>query len=154
MDDISNTEYSIDSFVCTTNMYEDFITENNIQEYVNSIFNCINLSKRFMLCETGSTIRSYITKCDIPEQFRKDILIWYHTVSKPNTKTDVILTSYNSGMYETHMIVPTIDCIIKSIVHCYASVHSDQAILYNLSSGDTCGFITSSIALIIKPIYY
>ena len=150
------------AFVCTTNVYRDFITYNNINEYVESAFQNIDLSKRFELSRFGSEIRSYIKSCSLPPHHVNDISRWYLALSE-NTSGDVAVRSSSvsedgvehsfAGMYDTFLNINTIDGVMQSIVGCYASVYNDRAIAYQISPEHNCNSsssIESSIAVVVQ----
>lgn len=151
------------AFVCTTNMYRDFISHNNINEYVKETFQNIDLSERFYLSRVGSELRSYIKSCSLPPHHVNDVSRWYTALSE-NTSGDVAVRSSSvsedgveqsfAGMYDTFLNVSTAEDVIQSIVDCYASVYNDRAIAYQISPehnhNHDSSSIESSIAVVVQ----
>ena len=133
-------------FAITTNIYDKFLNNNNLHEYIenqllklNNNYNLPNLKK------TGLNIRNKILSCKFIKEIEDLILSSYLNLSNKygENNTDVAIRSSGTmedlpeasfaGQQDTYLNVKYKDNILKCIIKCFASLYTDRAISYRIT---------------------
>lgn len=128
-----------DGFIITTNCYDNFIEQNNIN--IDETLKNIDIKNINNLHETCQTIRNTIEAGDFSENTKSNIMKFYnnlcaqydHTISvavrSSSTAEDLQDASF-AGQQDTFLNIQGVDQLLLHIKKCFASLYNDRAVLY------------------------
>ncbi len=125
-------------FCVTTEAYQEFITQNNLSDF---IYQVIKDAKLENINEIGKTIRDRLQQSKIPEHTEQEIITairkgdanTYYAVRSSATAEDLAFASF-AGQQDTYLNIQGETALLDSVRNCWASLFTDRAILYRIQN--------------------
>ena len=134
-------------FAVTAYAYNYFIEKAGIKKRIREILKDLNTKSTRNLMERGKKVRETILKAEIPEEIKKEIIVYYKKLSKDykETYTDVAVRSSATaedlpdasfaGQQETYLNIRGEKDLLVACKKCFASLFTDRAISYREDKG-------------------
>ncbi len=128
-------------FIVTSDAYQLFLVENNLQNVINKINSSINvdnldtvLSKEFI-----DALQTKILSSQIPDAIKVEIEKVYRKFNSSlairSSASNEDSANYSfAGIFDSFLNVQSLDAVYESIVRCYASLWSKHALAYGLKN--------------------
>ncbi len=125
-------------FCVTTEGYQEFITHNNLSDFIYQVIKDANFEN---INEIGKTIRDRLQQSKIPEQIEQEIITairkgdadTYYAVRSSATAEDLAFASF-AGQQDTYLNIQGEKALLDSVRNCWASLFTDRAILYRIQN--------------------
>lgn len=139
-------------YVITSNMFDDFLKENNVKEKIQRIIKGCNIYDEKDIENKSNEIIQIVSKCYISDPMKKEII---SNFKKLNCKYVAVRSSATSEDGKTHAWAGQLDTflnvnetnIIESVKKCWISIFNSRAIFYRLKNNDTSNI---SVAVIVQ----
>jgi len=134
-------------FATTSDAYWLLLEENNIKEKIKEILQELNIADTDNLQKCGAAVRSLILNSYLPKQLENELCSAYKTLSLEyeSEAVDVAVRSSGTaedlpdasfaGQQETFLNIDNQEALLKTALHCFASLFTDRAISYRASRG-------------------
>jgi len=136
-----------DGFATMSSAYFHFLDATGLTEKISSILKNIDVHDIKSLQEKGKAVRSLILNSRLPEEFEKDIVLFYKELSKKYKVNNVDVAVRSSataedlpgasfaGQQETFLNITGEDNVLEAVKKCFASLFTDRAIAYRQEMG-------------------
>jgi pyruvate, water dikinase len=136
----------LDGFATTADAFRYFLRGNDLEDYLHSLFEDLDVDDTEVLQKRGQKARAAILGKPLPDELRHSILIAYRilcerlgqepelAVRSSATAEDLPEASF-AGAAETFLNVRGQDELLEAIHKCYASIFTDRAINYRAHLG-------------------
>lgn len=134
-------------FATTAEAYRYFLESTGIKDKIKNILKDLNTSDIRNLMKRGAAIRKLILETELPEDFKKAVLLAYKKLSNENkvknldvavrssaTAEDLPDASF-AGQQETFLNVVGDKALLQAVKACIASLFNDRAISYRVDKG-------------------
>ena len=134
-------------FATTSESYRYFLETTGLKENIKNILNGLNTKNVPDLIKRGAQIRKIIMEAELPENFKKAILIAYHKLSAEHkiknldvavrssaTAEDLPDASF-AGQQESYLNIVGDKALLQAVKACIASLFNDRAISYRVDKG-------------------
>ncbi|NOX71428.1 MAG: phosphoenolpyruvate synthase, partial [Candidatus Micrarchaeota archaeon] len=141
---ISKTDVPVpNGFAITANAYRYFIETSGLGDIIRKNLTGLDTHDMNMLKRAGRTIRSAITRANLPGDLEKKIIEHYNEMKKKLGKKELYVAVRSSataedlpdasfaGQQDTYLNVTEKD-LIRAVKHCIASLFTDRAISYRV----------------------
>ncbi len=139
-----------EAFFITTEAYQKFLKENELEEKIKEILSNVNYSNFESLKEASEKIKALILKGKMPPEIENQIIAYYKKLYgappvnidlvKPLDKpfvairssavTEDIEKASSAGQYETFLNIKGEKSVINAVKECWASLYTSRAIYY------------------------
>ncbi|MDP4198596.1 MAG: phosphoenolpyruvate synthase [Bacteroidota bacterium] len=127
-------------FALSTEAFWDFITANNLKQFILEKLASLDRKDYSNLHEIGEAIRAQIMLGTLPKEIQRAIIDGYMTLSESGTMATVAVRSSATaedlpnasfaGQQETYLNVSGEENVVRAVHKCYASLYTDRAIKY------------------------
>lgn len=125
-------------FCVTTESYKEFLTFNNLHDFIAKTIKDANLDN---IKSVGEAIRGKLKESEIPQSVRAALLQAlqksgannYYAIRSSATAEDLAFASF-AGQQDTYLNVKGEEALIEAVRNCWASLFTDRAILYRIQN--------------------
>ena len=134
-------------FATTSDAYFNFLDTAGLTAKINILLKDINVHDIKSLQEKGKAVRSLILNSKLPEEFSKEIVLFYKELSKEYKVENIDVAVRSSataedlpgasfaGQQETFLNIRGADNVLEAVKKCFASLFTDRAIVYRQEMG-------------------
>jgi phosphohistidine swiveling domain-containing protein len=130
-----------DGFHITTAAYHDFVSQNDLEGFINEQLATLDGSGDEAIAQVSSTIAGQFAEHEIPAEIAADVVHAYHQLGSPPiavrssaTAEDLPDASF-AGQQETFLNVSGDDQLLDAVRRCWASLWTARAISYRAQHG-------------------
>ena len=135
-----------DGFAITTAAFNDFITQNQLEEPIRLLLAELDTNSYTNLESVGQRIRAQIKRATIPLDTVNEIRQAYRALGEKSegsiqvavrssaTAEDLVTASF-AGQHESYLNIRSEDELLQACLDCYASLFTDRAIKYRNDHG-------------------
>ncbi|GAA4436892.1 phosphoenolpyruvate synthase [Pontibacter saemangeumensis] len=135
-----------DGFATTAQAYQEFLTENKLEDEIKKLLSSLDTQNFTNLQETGAKIRQLILQSRIPESIAGAIRGAYQEMCREygNTVQVAVRSSATAedlpdasfaGQHESYLNIAGEEQVLKACLRCYASLFTGRAIKYRHDHG-------------------
>jgi len=148
-----------DGFALTTDLYDNYIRQGNLEEYIESKLDLVDIDNIKELDLISKDLIEKINGIDFTEEQKEEIEVFYNNLSKQyNTKNlsvairssalaeDLPNASF-AGQQDTYLNVRGINDVIENIKRCYGSLFNTRAISYRKTHNIKFSDVKISVAV-------
>jgi pyruvate, water dikinase len=148
-----------DGFAITTDMYDDFIKYNNLQNKIEEMLATINTNDIKELEFKTKELRNVISSSTLSEIHRNTIIENYHLLSKQYGRQNMEVAIRSSalaedlpnasfaGQHDSYLNIKGEDDIILAVKECFASLFNSRAVSYRKTHNIQLSDVKISVAI-------
>ena len=148
-----------DGFAITTDMYDDFIKYNNLQNKIEEMLATINTNDIKELEFKTKELRNVISSSTLSEIHRNTIIENYHLLSKQYGRQNMEVAIRSSalaedlpnasfaGQHDSYLNIKGEDDIILAVKECFASLFNSRAVSYRKTHNIQLSDVKISVAV-------
>ncbi|MEX1296918.1 MAG: phosphoenolpyruvate synthase [Candidatus Limnocylindrales bacterium] len=145
-------------FATTATAYRDHLAQRGLADRIAERLDRMHADDA-SLEETGSAIRSMITRASLPDRLEQDLAEAYDELSRRIGRDDPDVAVRSSataedlpeasfaGQQETFLNITGVDDLVKAVRRCFASLYTDRAIAYRERQGFEHGKVALSVGV-------
>jgi rifampicin phosphotransferase len=130
-----------DGFHITTAAYHDFVSQNDLEGFINEQLATLDGSADEAIAQVSSTIAGQFAEHEIPAEIAADVVHAYHQLGSPpvavrsSATTEDLPDASFAGQQETFLNVSGDDQLLDAVRRCWASLWTARAISYRAQHG-------------------
>lgn len=148
-----------DGFAITINLYDEFIKQNNLEEFIKETLESIDYEDIKLLEKESSKLINSITSCDFNDEQKQEIILHYNNLCKKYDRHDIEVAIRSSalaedmpnasfaGQQDTYLNVRGPDDVVTNVKKCFASLFNTRALSYRHSHDIDLDQIKISVAV-------
>jgi len=145
-------------FAITTNLYNIFIEENNINKVIQDTIESLDVNDLDELNKTSEYLKNLIIKCKLSDKHKSEILNNFNILKncyiediqvaiRSSAIAEDLPNASFAGQQDTYLNITSDDDLINSVIKCFASLFNSRAISYRKTNNINFEDVKISVAI-------